>query len=376
MRYCEVIVDLSAEAVDRVFTYAVPEGLSIAAGWQVEVPFGPRTLEGFVLSLKDSCDLPPEKVRSVRRAVRDYPVILPELLELAVWMHERYLCNLVDALRLMIPAPMRGDRVHVRTRRMARLLWTQAQVSVFAAANPRAKAQIEILNRLLGGEIEAAQLSSSALKALEGRGAVQIGAEELRRTPHARLGSGKSADPELMPEQKRAVDEMTQALERGGGRFLLNGVTGSGKTEVYIRLIRRALELGKTAIVLVPEIVLTPQMVSWLTARFGDEAAVLHSRLSAGERFDEWRRIRFGEARVVIGARSAVFAPLENLGAIIVDEEHEQTYQSDNRPRYDAREIAWRRCRTQSAVLVLGSATPSISSYMRTMPGVRTIPAG
>lgn len=371
MRYCEVIVDLSAEAVDRVFTYAVPEGLSIGAGWQVEVPFGPRTLEGFVLSLKDSCDLPPEKVRSVRRAVRDYPVILPELLELAVWMHERYLCNLVDALRLMIPAPMRGDRVHVRTRRMARLLWTQAQVSVFAVANPRAKAQIEILNRLLGGEIEAAQLSSSALKALEGRGAVRIGAEELRRTPHARLGGGKSAAPELMPEQKRAVDEMTQALEHGGGRFLLNGVTGSGKTEVYIRLIRRALELGKTAIVLVPEIALTPQMVSWLTARFGDEAAVLHSRLSAGERFDEWRRIRFGEARVVIGARSAVFAPLENLGAIIVDEEHEQTYQSDNRPRYDAREIAWRRCRTQSAVLVLGSATPSISSYMRTMPGVR-----
>lgn len=150
MRYCEVIVDLSAEAVDRVFTYTVPEGLSIAAGWQVEVPFGPRTLEGFVLSLKDSCDLPPEKVRSVRRAVRDYPVILPELLELAVWMHERYLCNLVDALRLMIPAPMRGDRVHVRTRRMARLLWTQAQVSVFAAANPRAKAQIEILNRQIG----------------------------------------------------------------------------------------------------------------------------------------------------------------------------------------------------------------------------------
>ena len=152
---------------------------------------------------------------------------------------------------------------------------------------------------------------------------------------------------------------------------MLHGVTGSGKTEVYIRVIRRALELGRTAIVLVPEIALTPQMVSWLHARFGADAAVLHSRLSAGERYDEWRRIRFGEARVVIGARSAVFAPVENLGAIVVDEEHEHTYQSDRRPRYDAREVARRRAEAHGAALILGSATPSVSTYMRAMPGVR-----
>ena len=189
--------------------------------------------------------------------------------------------------------------------------------------------------------------------------------------PTALKGAERTPDPTLMPGQKRAVEELTDALEHGGGRFLLNGVTGSGKTEVYIRVIRRALELGKTAIVLVPEIALTPQMVSWLHARFGADAAVLHSRLSAGERYDEWRRIRFGEARVVIGARSAVFAPLENIGVIVVDEEHEHTYQSDKRPRYDAREIAWRRAEKHCGVLLLGSATPSISSYMRAMPGVR-----
>lgn len=140
---------------------------------------------------------------------------------------------------------------------------------------------------------------------------------------------------------------------------------------MYIRLIRAVLADGKGAIVLVPEIALTPQMVGWFHARFGADAAVIHSRLSAGERFDEWERIRRGEARVVIGARSAVFAPVEKLGAVIVDEEHEGAYQSEKRPRYDAREIAWRRCETNGGVLVLGSATPSIASYMRVMPGVK-----
>ena len=148
MRFAEIIVDLSAGAVDRLFTYAVPEGMTVDAGWQVEVPFGPRWLEGFVISLKDSCDLPPEKVKNIRRTVRDYPVILPELLELAVWMHERYLCNLVDALRLMIPAQMRGDRVHARTKRVAHLLLTEKQAEAFIAENRRAKAQVELVQRI------------------------------------------------------------------------------------------------------------------------------------------------------------------------------------------------------------------------------------
>ena len=198
-----------------------------------------------------------------------------------------------------------------------------------------------------------------------------IGERQIRRAPRALSIKDSAADPEPTPAQARAVDEIVRAMENGGGRFLLHGVTGSGKTEVYIRVVRRALEMGKTAIVLVPEIALTPQMVRWFHARFGADAAVLHSGLSKGERYDEWRRIRTGEARVVIGARSAVFAPAENIGVIVVDEEHETTYLSDKRPRYDAREVARWRAEKAGAALILGSATPAISTYMRSMPGVR-----
>ena len=170
-------------------------------------------------------------------------------------------------------------------------------------------------------------------------------------------------------EQEEALEEILPALKRGMGRFLLHGVTGSGKTEVFMNAVRQTLGMGKTAIILVPEIALTPQMVSWFRERFGPVAAVLHSSLSAGERYDEWRRIRRGEARVVIGARSAVFAPTEQLGLIVVDEEHESTYLNDHRPRYDAREVAASRCGREGAALILASATPSILSFAKARRG-------
>lgn len=369
--FAQVIVDLSAEAVDRQFTYAVPDGMDVRPGQLVTVPFGARTLDGFVVSLSEDCDLAPEKVKPVLRVAREEPVVLPDLMALAEWMHLRYVCNLVDALRLMIPAEMRGGRVRERTRRYARLNLSGEALDAFRAANRRAPRQLEILERLREGDVATAQLDAGALKKLVEKGAAVVYDSQQRRTPAALADEIKSRDPELMPQQRRAVETLTAALENGGGRFLLHGVTGSGKTEVYIRLIRRALELGRTAVVLVPEIALTPQMVSWLHGRFGGDAAVLHSALSAGERFDEWRRIRSGEARVVIGARSAVFAPLQNIGVIVVDEEHETSYQSENRPRYDAREVAWKRASQHGAVLLLGSATPSVATYMRAMPGVR-----
>ena len=369
--YAQVIVDLSAEALDRVFSYIVPEGMDLAPGELVTVPFGPRTVEGFVVSLSDACDVPPGKLKQVIRPVRTEPVVQPDLMALAEWIHVRYLCNLVDALRLMLPPEMRGGRIHEKTRRLARLALCGEALEDFIENNRRAPKQLEVIEALRGGDVEASRLNAAALQGLVKKGAVEICEGETRRTPAALADQRRTVDPEPMPEQAAAVERMTTALESGGGRFLLHGVTGSGKTEVYIRLIRQALELGRTAIVLVPEIALTPQMVSWLHSRFGGDAAVLHSALSAGERFDEWRRIRSGEARVVIGARSAIFAPLENIGVIVVDEEHETTYQSDRRPRYDAREVAWKRASQHGAVLVLGSATPSISTYMRAMPGVR-----
>ena len=369
--YAQVVVDLSAEAVDRLFTYAVPEGMGIEPGQLVAVPFGPRVLEGFVVALADRCDLPPEKVRPLLRVVREEPVVLPDMMALAEWMHVRYLCNLVDALRLMLPAELRGGRVREKTRRYARLELAGEALEAFIESNRRAPKQLQTVETLRGGDAPTAALEAGALRALVKKGAVSVYESAQRRTPLSLSGDARTPDPILMPGQATAVERLTSALEAGGGRFLLHGVTGSGKTEVYIRLIRRALELGRTAIVLVPEIALTPQMVAWLHGRFGGDAAVLHSALSAGERFDEWRRIRSGEARVVIGARSAIFAPLEDIGVIVVDEEHETSYRSDRRPRYDAREVAWKRAEQHGAVLVLGSATPSVSTYMRAMPGVR-----
>ena len=372
MTYAEVIVDLSAEAVDKRFTYSVPEGMNAVPGMLVTVPFGPRTLDGFVVRLTDRCRLDPDRVKPILGLASPEPVVLPDLMALADWMHGRYLCNLVDALRLMIPAEMRGGRVREKTLRCARLtVQGEALQAIEAEANRRhAKKQLEALALLKQGDIETPRLDPAALKALQKKGAVEVFTRQSRRQPASLRDGERTRDPELMPDQARAVKVLTGAMKTGG-RFLLHGVTGSGKTEVYIRLIRRVLEQGRTAIVLVPEIALTPQMVSWLHGRFGADAAVLHSALSAGERFDEWQRIRTGEARVVIGARSAIFAPLQNIGCIIVDEEHESSYRSDHRPRYDAREIAWRRAADHGAVLVLGSATPSIGSYMRAMPGVR-----
>ncbi|MGI6239818.1 MAG: replication restart helicase PriA, partial [Christensenellales bacterium] len=316
--------------------------------------------------------LPPEKIKPIARRMRAYPVILPEQMALALWIKERYLCNLVDALRLMIPAEMRGARVREKTVRLAKLAVEGEELKRFKETS-RAKRQLEIIEILEGGDIETAKYAAyaQAIRALNEKGIVSIYHADVRRTPRALKHAEVAQDPVLMPAQKRAVDEISHALETGGGRFLLHGVTGSGKTEIYIRAARRAAQLGKTAIVLVPEIALTPQMVRWFHARFGEDAAVLHSGLSKGERYDEWRRIRSGEARMVIGARSAVFAPAQNIGLIVVDEEHEHTYQSEKRPRYDAREVAAQRAKTAGAVVILGSATPSIATYMRAMPGVR-----
>ena len=360
--YANVIIDRVSDALDHVFTYAVPEGMDARVGQQVVVPLGSARVDGFIVELTEDCALEASRIKPLHGARFAEPVILPELMALAKWMKGRYNCNLVEALRLMLPSGMRRGSVREKTRRVAHLADPD-----FAARGPR---QQEIIKRLRAGDVETPLLPAAPLRALVEKGVVTIYDRGERRAPAALRGE-TLPDPPLTRAQGRAVSELCAALEHGGGRFLLHGVTGSGKTEVYIRLVRRALEVGKSAIVLVPEIALTPQMVSWFHQRFGADAAVLHSGLSPGERFDEWRRIRQGEARVVIGARSAVLAPLTNVGVIIVDEEHEGSYQSDRRPRYDAREVAWQRTQAAGAVLLLGSATPSIASYMRVMPGVR-----
>ena len=384
MQYAQVIIDIASEQVDRLFTYRIPAALEGRAGtgYRVKVPFGPRVKEGYIVNVTDACDLPPEKVKDVLSALDGYPALLPALLHIASLIRSETHCPLCEALRLMIPAEMRGERIHEQTETCLALSIPKEEAAAFIEKEKRSEKRRLILTALSDGEIHPSSEIASLVRAwreparaLAEKGLVQIVQRPLFRRPDALPMENADRDVELTGEQREALEEMLPALRRGekGRTFLLHGVTGSGKTEVYIRLVREAIRLGKTALILVPEISLTPQMVSWFHARFGDELAVLHSRLTAGERFDEWRRIRHGLARIVVGARSAVFAPLENLGVIIVDEEHEGSYLSDHYPQYDARKVAGERVLNEGGILLLASATPSILSYAKAQRGDYTL---
>ena len=373
MAFCQVIVDIAHEDVDRVFTYRVPEGMSLCPGMRVHVPFGRiRRVEGVVVEMADDCDLPPERVRDVADTLEDYPAILPALLALAEEIKASSFCTLAQALRLMIPAQMRGERIAEKTCEFAVLQVDPAVRAQVLASQRHASRRAAILSALMeaeGGELPCGQLRSAlgdcrpALNALVKMGFVRLEKREVLRRAYGAMEQLAAEDPTLTAQQEAVLSALLPAVEAGRGAFLLYGVTGSGKTEVFIRAVRRCAQLGRTAIVLVPEIALTPQMVMWFRSRFGEDAAVLHSRLSPGERYDEWRRIRRGDVRVVIGARSAIFAPLENVGLIIIDEEHEGSYIADSTPRYDARELARMRCTREGATLLLASATPSMRSF-------------
>ena len=368
--YARVIVDINSEQVDRLFTYSVPEDMELMPGERVLVPFGPRRLYGVVLETAQETDVAPEKLRPVLSRVDDEPLVLPELLDLARFLSSEYRCTLAAALRLLLPSGMREG-----ARPLTRLSVVLVGDADEALARCRRGERQRQLIEFLAGRPEGALLTElpfpgapAVARALEKKGLARIAPRAVRRRPYEDLPE-EGAAVSLSPGQANALERICATLDGEPGAFLLHGVTGSGKTEVYIRAVREALLRGKGAILLVPEIALTPQMVAWFRARFGDVAAVLHSRLSAGERADEWRRIREGRARVVIGARSAVFAPVESLGLLIVDEEHEATYRSQTHPCYDARDVARARCRLQGATLVLGSATPAVETYSRTLAG-------
>lgn len=377
--FAQVIVDIVHENVAHTFSYCIPDDMALSVGQRVEVPFGRMVKEGIVVGFSETCDVPPDKLRCIRAPLEDYPAVLPPLLTLSQQMARDAHCPLAETLRLMLPAEMRGGRVAVKTQPVAQLAIPPAEVDAAIEKQGRSQKRRMLLNLLRDGEGHpVAELRVlvrdplTALRDLEGLGLVRLTEEEVLRRP-AGDAAADVTDPPLTPYQQEALDIVLPDLHAGRGKYLLHGVTGSGKTEVFIRLVRHVLAMGKSAIILVPEIALTPQMVSWFRARFGDTAAVLHSRLSAGERFDEWRRIRLGQARVVIGARSAVFAPCENLGIIVVDEEHESTYLSDRHPRYDAREVAARRTENEHATLLLASATPSILSFAKARRGDYTL---
>lgn len=359
--FAKVIIDQDAKALDKDFEYSVPEDMQVCVGERVIVPFGSRYLQGFIVGLSDKCSYDADKVKPITRKIENFPVIKKEMLELMFYMADKLHLKLASCLRLFLPSEMRTDKIKELVIRYVKLS------NNLILPSKRAKKQYEIISYLQdNGEQKFSEMSNmfgyAPLSALVKNGSIEVFEKQQNRAPV--FDEIKSEKRVLTPLQQRAVDTICE-----NKTYLLHGVTGSGKTEVYMNLIERQLSKGKTAIMLVPEISLTPQVLANFKARFGEKVALIHSGLSAGERFDEWRRLFFGEARVVVGARSAIFCPLENLGIIIIDEEHEQSYVSESNPRYDTHMIAEFRRKYNDCTLVLGSATPSIDSYAKALDG-------
>ena len=359
--FAKIIIDQDARALDKDFEYKVPEDMQVSVGERVIVPFGNRQLQGFIVQLSDTCNYDKSKIKDITCKIENFAVIKKEMLDLMFFMQNKLHLTLASILRLFLPSEMRTDKVRELVVKYVQL------AENFSLPAKNAKKQYEIICYLQDhGKQKFADLSNmfgySSLLALIKKGSVNVKEVAISRTPV--FDEIKNEPRTLTDLQQRAVDTICQSKT-----YLLHGVTGSGKTEVYMHLIEKQLSLGKTALMLVPEISLTPQVLSNFKARFGEKVALIHSGLSAGERFDEWKRIFFGEAKVVVGARSAIFCPLENLGIIIIDEEHEQSYVSESNPRYDTHMIAEFRRKYNNCTLVLGSATPSIDSYAKALDG-------
>src|SRR5919201_5426742 len=354
----------TARTLRGPFDYRLPERLrGVDVGSLLVVPFGQRRVLGVVMDLAGETAIPPERLAAPLEALE--LGVPPELVRLAQWMAQEYCSTPARALGLVLP-PGRG-RARPRTALVAAVTPAGARgLDGGAGLGPR---QRDALARLAArGPLPAAHAGDhGTLRRLEARGLVTLSRQVRRRRPRrAAVAAASASPPALTPAQATALAPIADALEAGRPeRFLLHGVTGSGKTEVYLRAEAAALERGRGAIVLVPEIALTPQIVQRFEARLGATVAVLHSGLSDGERHDEWLRLRRGDARVCVGPRSAVFAPVADLGLVVVDEEHDPSYKHEGDPRYDAREVAERRSAGAGAALVCGSATPRPESAAR-----------
>lgn len=373
-----VLIDGPSELV---FDYEVPPCLDVRAGCRVRVPLRKSSAYGTVLSTMDGQSGSGKfAIRPIIELVDPEPLVTPVLLRTGEWIANYYGCGMETVMRALLPESVRTEENSAKTCRLA-VMDAEPTADVLEKMRRRAPRQYAVLLLLAqsrGMRLPVADLGegvSATLKALEKAGHLRLIEEEVRRDPEADGVEDvvESSDFALNPEQKAALEGIRRSMGRPAPKpVLLLGVTGSGKTEVYLQAARHALDTGRTVLVLVPEISLTPQTVARFRSRFAslkDQVAVLHSNLSQGERFDEWHRIRKGLARIVIGARSAVFAPLPDLGLIIVDEEHENTYKQETVPRYHGRDVAVLRAAFEGCAVVLGSATPSLESWKNTMTG-------
>ena len=367
--FADVIIDINNAEVDKVFEYSFSD-CKITLGSRVVVPFGRKVENGIVINVKEHSNYDVDKVKPIYRLLEDKPALTKETLALMNYICKTCYVTRAAALRLFLPSEMRKGKVKEQFNRYVQLAEGVDVESVINSLRKSAIKQKELLLHLKSGEkylhSELAEtFGASAINGVVEKGYANITKEQYFRLPYKELDA-KNKNVVLTAKQQDAINSVKNTDKLVS---LVFGVTGSGKTEVYLNLISDVISKGKSAIMLVPEIALTPQMLKALRARFSDHAAILHSGLSAGERFDEWWRLRNGQAQIAIGARSAIFAPLENLGLIIIDEEHDGSYLSESAPRYNTIDVAKFRAKMSGAKLVLGSATPSIESFKNATEG-------
>lgn len=365
MLLAKVLIDGPSELV---FDYQYSESMSVKVGCRVNVPLRSRNASGTVLICYTSNEPLSYTPRSIKSLIDPDPIITPQLMELAKWMSQYYCAPMEHVMRALLPEKLRQENTAEKSQKVVKLL-DELSVDELEKLKNKAPKQYQayLLLKAVEEGVFMADIGAAVARAMEKKGLVKIVDEVVRRDPDALEEFMQSQPLVLNEEQKVALASIkkVQGQERKKPQ-LLHGVTGSGKTEVYLQAVDYVLAQGKSVLVLVPEIALTPQTVQRFKSRFAhmnDEVAVMHSNLSNGERFDEWNRIRKGKARIVIGARSAIFSPLANLGMIVVDEEHENTYKQEVTPRYQGRDIAVLRAHIEGAVVVLGSATPSLESF-------------
>ncbi|MDO5779591.1 MAG: primosomal protein N' [Clostridium sp.] len=368
--YAEIILNSEALEIDRPFTYKIPVELEekVQVGQIVKVPFGMgnKTSEGFVLSIKEENEVNISfRVKKVSSIVTAQPIINEDDINLINFLREKYLCKYIDAFRLLIPV---GIMKGAKSKSKKVIVFKSDDLSCIQ----KPEGYIDIINFLRENSgkytkselINVNSISQYKLNKLIEKGLLVVEEETVFRYNNRTYNI--DYEKELTFEQKYVLDEYNNS---DNNLFLLKGVTGSGKTEVYMRMVEEVLQKNQSAIVLVPEISLTPQMIERFKGRFGRNVALFHSKLSDGERFDEWFRVKEGKAKLVVGARSAIFLPVKNLGLIIIDEEHENTYKSDQNPKYQTKEVAEFLSEQKGCRVVLGSATPTIETYYRALTG-------
>lgn len=374
-KYADIIIDISHEKVDRPFRYRIPERLlgKVAVGVRVHVPFGKgnKDMTGYVVELADSADYPPEKIKEIADIDEDAATLESDLIKTAYWMKSHYGSTMITALKTVLPVKRRLKLP--QKKKITRLISRQETENLIEECMRKHQtAKVRVLNAMLDEEVlpysllsEKLNVSASTLNSLEKQGIIAIETESYYRNPVKKATERETAKP-LSEGQRFIIEDVINDYRNGNaGTYLIHGITGSGKTEVYLGIIGEMIAMGKQAIVLIPEIALTYQTLLRFYKRFGDRVSVMNSTLSMGEKSDQMERAGRGELDVIIGPRSALFTPFPNLGVIIIDEEHENSYKSESMPKYHARETAVQIAHMKSASVVLGSATPSMEAYYR-----------